>query len=554
VDGLFLRGILREIERDVVGSRVGDVRAADEGVLVLRLDRRSDAFCLIATPPLGTVFVAPLADLPPLPAPEREPVFARNLRSSEIVGLRTVGWAPRVDISLERTDAVGLSTERAIIADLGSRPWLAPRTPERETPAPQEPPRIEPDRLRVELLAEWLGGDRTIRRLLRSIGDRVEGGPARVVGDIVALLAARSGGMVDRETELTDELLADIPEALAQVARGEGPIVRPTVLFRRDASKRLHVRLTCVDAAFTGFERRSFDTFNEAARFAFTEFWPTFDVDRRRLDAAKSLDRAIRRKERAVRKVAAEIEDSGRAAEHRRRAELLLARQKDVPRGAARVTLEDFDGSSRVEIELDPRLGPVANAEKLFRAAKKADRRAGRAPERLEQLEKELEDLRAKRRAVDDASADDLARPAGRRPSRGAPGKRRRDQERARFRSYTVSGGWEVLVGKSNRDNDVLTHRIAAQEDLWFHARQAAGSHVVLRRAGRKAEPDPRAIREAAAIAAFHSKAGKSGKTAVCYTEKRYVRKPRGSKPGLAEVKREKVVMVYPALPKDEPR
>ena len=104
-------------------------------------------------------------------------------------------------------------------------------------------------------------------------------------------------------------------------------------------------------------------------------------------------------------------------------------------------------------------------------------------------------------------------------------------------------------MGKSNRDNDILTHRIARKDDLWFHVRQAAGSHVILRRAGRKAEPDMDAIREAASIAAYYSKGGRSSNVPVCYTERRHVRKPRGAKPGLAVVSREKVVFVDPGLP-----
>jgi predicted ribosome quality control (RQC) complex YloA/Tae2 family protein len=72
---------------------------------------------------------------------------------------------------------------------------------------------------------------------------------------------------------------------------------------------------------------------------------------------------------------------------------------------------------------------------------------------------------------------------------------------------------------------------------------------VILRRQDRKAEPDKKAILEAAAIAAFHSKAGRSTKVPVCYTERRHVRKPRGARPGLAVVSREKVVFVEPKLP-----
>jgi predicted ribosome quality control (RQC) complex YloA/Tae2 family protein len=116
-------------------------------------------------------------------------------------------------------------------------------------------------------------------------------------------------------------------------------------------------------------------------------------------------------------------------------------------------------------------------------------------------------------------------------------------------RRFELPGGWIVLVGRSNQENDTLTHRIARPEDLWFHARGVAGSHVVLRRAGRKDAPGKRTIEQAAAIAAYYSKARTSRMAPVMYTEKRHVRKPRKTAPGLAVCTREKVVMVEPRLP-----
>jgi predicted ribosome quality control (RQC) complex YloA/Tae2 family protein len=210
----------------------------------------------------------------------------------------------------------------------------------------------------------------------------------------------------------------------------------------------------------------------------------------------------------------------------------------------------DYDGETPVVIELDPRLGPQQNAETLFRRARKAERRNKRAPVRLGELEEKAEDLRKIAESLDGASPDELDVLEERfLPTRPVVSDRKAPKERVRFRTYRISGGWEVLVGKSNQDNDLLTHKMARPDDLWFHARQVAGSHVVLRKSGQKAEPDKQAILEAAAIAAFHSKAGKSSKVSVCYTEKRHVRKVRGGKPGLAAVAREKVVLVRPKLP-----
>jgi hypothetical protein len=329
-----------------------------------------------------------------------------------------------------------------------------------------------------------------------------------------------------------------------------GPAPAPTVASWHDERGRLHARLSSEDRNEPAEETRSFESLNAAACFMFAELWPVLDLERRREALGKVVDRRLRRTRRAMEKVQAEIDDSKESARYRHMGQLLLSKQSEVRRGQSRVTLTDYDGTTPVEIPLDPALTAKQNAEALFRRARKGERRGERAPVRMGELGEKADDLRAVADSLAGASADEIAgleerllRPRQKAPEAGAP------KERVRFRTYRVSGGWEVLVGKSNHDNDLLTHKMAGQDDLWFHARQVPGSHVVLRKSGRKSEPDKQAILEAAAIAAYHSKAGKSSKVSVCYTEKRHVRKARGGKPGEAIVAREKVVLVRPKLP-----
>lgn len=116
-------------------------------------------------------------------------------------------------------------------------------------------------------------------------------------------------------------------------------------------------------------------------------------------------------------------------------------------------------------------------------------------------------------------------------------------------RRFELPGGWLVLVARSRRENDVLTHRIAAPRDLWFHAQGVTGSHVILRRGRRPDNPSRAVLETTAAIAAYYSKARTSGMAPVIYTEKRYVRKPRKAPPGLVVCLREKTLMVAPQLP-----
>lgn len=116
------------------------------------------------------------------------------------------------------------------------------------------------------------------------------------------------------------------------------------------------------------------------------------------------------------------------------------------------------------------------------------------------------------------------------------------------FWKYDLPDGFEALAGKTDADNDLLSLRVANANDLWFHVRGLPGSHVVLRHPdGNK--PDTAIIRQAASIAAWHSKARNAGLVPVCYTEARHVGKPRGAKPGSVSVKREKLIKVRPARP-----
>jgi predicted ribosome quality control (RQC) complex YloA/Tae2 family protein len=109
-----------------------------------------------------------------------------------------------------------------------------------------------------------------------------------------------------------------------------------------------------------------------------------------------------------------------------------------------------------------------------------------------------------------------------------------------------------VLIGRSSEANDHLTMHIARSEDYWFHAHGCPGSHVVLRRGKGVNEPSKATLEEVASWAAFHSKLRTAGKAPVIYTQKKYVRKPRGAKPGTVYVEREKMIMVRPVEPPRE--
>jgi len=113
---------------------------------------------------------------------------------------------------------------------------------------------------------------------------------------------------------------------------------------------------------------------------------------------------------------------------------------------------------------------------------------------------------------------------------------------------YSLPNGWIILAGKTDSDNDVLSLKIARQNDYWFHVKGMPGSHVVLQSDG-QLTPDKNTLKIAAAVAAWHSKARNGGTVAVSCTQAKYVSKPKKAGPGTVHIRNERTLMVKPALP-----
>ena len=259
------------------------------------------------------------------------------------------------------------------------------------------------------------------------------------------------------------------------------------------------------------------------------------------------------------------------SAELRAQGDVLLAHLHAVRRGMDHVMLPDFAGGE-VEIALDPALAPAENAAHLYERARRRERAAARVPalvadvqaqrarlaDALAQAERPDASAGADTGSTDVGPRTDAGESAGARESAGAVDELRQlldrpsrapgaaPEERLPFRRYRTSGGLEVRVGRSRRDNDELTFHHSAPEDIWLHARDVGGAHVVLRWGAAHAGPPHRDLAEAAVLAALHSRARTSGMVAVDWTRRKYVRKPRKAPPGLVVPERVKTLFVEP--------
>ncbi len=228
--------------------------------------------------------------------------------------------------------------------------------------------------------------------------------------------------------------------------------------------------------------------------------------------------------------------DSEMGEEYKKRGDLITANLYRLSRGMTSFVTADYysENAKEVEVPLDARLSPSANAQKMYKQYNKCKTARAVLTERIAEWEKELAYLASVRDFLSRAETeqdlfdirDELYRSGYASRMRGY-----QPQKAVKCKPIVTktSGGFEVLIGRNNTQNDQLTFKIAEKGDIWFHVKDMPGSHVILRTHGE--EPSDADYTEAAALAAKHSQANGASVT-VDYTRVKNIKKPAGAKPG----------------------
>lgn len=258
----------------------------------------------------------------------------------------------------------------------------------------------------------------------------------------------------------------------------------------------------------------------------------------------KFIQGRIKKLQRLHTRLEADIKEASDYEKYLKFSDLLKINLNLLRRGLSEIEADDLFGGGKVTIPLDPKLSGPENIEvysKRYRKGREGlailQRRRLNTGQEIESLTEAL-DLFDRNFETASQEFPELLPPPSGEPAAAAP--------RLPYKEYQTSTGVTILVGKTEADNDRLTLEYARPHELWFHASQCPGSHVVMKYPNRKFEPSRWEIEETAALAAFYSKARRSARVPVSYTLKKYVRKPRGAKPGLVTIRNEKTIMVEP--------
>lgn len=272
-------------------------------------------------------------------------------------------------------------------------------------------------------------------------------------------------------------------------------------------------------------------------------------------NAARAKLRAeIKKNKTLIGRLDDDLRQHGDAEKWRRYGDLLLANISTASRDGDQVSVTDYfdENAPEISIPVDQTDSITEAAEKFFKRYTKARNASTEIGKRREHAEAELARLSKESERLEQAifagnedffaSERDVPATGRKTLNKGAGG------TISGVRRFSSSEGFEILVGKKAKDNDFLTFRIAKSLDLWLHAADYPGSHVVVRNPSRKEIPH-KTLLEAAELAAFYSDAGSQPKAAVHYTQKKFVNKPRGAAPGLVSLAGFKTILVEPKVP-----
>jgi predicted ribosome quality control (RQC) complex YloA/Tae2 family protein len=249
--------------------------------------------------------------------------------------------------------------------------------------------------------------------------------------------------------------------------------------------------------------------------------------------------------------------ESDRADQFRQQADLLMAYRQLWQPGMHQITLADFETGEPVNISLNPEKNAIYNAQLLYKKHQKLKRTRAAIDPLLNAVEAEIHYLEQVEAALaqfmEYQTPEDLAALAEIREELiqqgylAASGYQRATPETAASppHRYQTPSGFELWVGRNNRQNDQLTFRLAGDYDLWFHTQEIPGSHVLLRLTP-GAVPEDQDLQFAADVTAYYSRARQSEQVPVVYTQPKHVYKPKGAKPGMAIYKQERILWGRP--------
>lgn len=573
LDGAFLHHLKREIEEEAAGAKVDKIYQPNREELVLLLRSRSGTRRLLMSARANSarIHFTEYAPENPMEPPMLCMLLRKRLIGARLAGLRQPGLERMLCLDFDTVNELGDEVRLTLVMEVMGRysniilvdengnivdalKRVDAEMSSERLVLPGLPYRLPPPQDKLCLLSA--GREEILERLREKPGDReLSSALLSALQGISPVVCRELQYRTGRGAELTVKtMMQEQFERLGFFLEQTAETVRNTAgepcLIADVAGKPLDFSFLMI---------RQYGLAATANRMeSFSGLLDSFYEERDRIERMKVRSQDIlhllsSQSDRLSRRINAQRADLERCAkrdEYRLCGDLINANLYRMEKGASEAELENFyePEAPKVKIRLDPMLTPAQNAQKYYKEYRKARTAQEMLTVQIEKAEQELvyldtvfEELA---RAVDERDLSEIRTElAGQGYLRRSKGGKKPPASRGPMK-FLSSDGFPILVGRNNQQNDTLTLRQAEKRDLWFHTKNIPGSHVVLV-TGRR-EPTPKAVEEAALLAAFHSRGRDSSNVAVDYTQVRNVSKPQGAGPGMVIYVKNKTVYASP--------
>lgn len=268
----------------------------------------------------------------------------------------------------------------------------------------------------------------------------------------------------------------------------------------------------------------------------------SFYFDKEKSEGIAKLKQRIKKSENYISKTQSKLTQIENSRSPEEIANILMANLNSLQTGLSKAVLHDFYTDQPIEIKLNRELSPQKNAENLYRKAKNRHQEINALKDNIKAKEILIDKL--SRQILHIQEIEDSKELRKYFKDHGLTQKEKIKAENLPYHEFEVDG-WQILLGKNAKANDELTLKVANKNDLWLHAKDVAGSHVVIRQKSGQNFPT-HIIEKAAALAAANSKRKTDTLCPVIYTQKKFVRKMKGTPAGQVIIEKEEVVMVEP--------
>jgi len=576
-DGFVMAAAAAELRQKIVGGKLIKIHQPEAHLVLLKLRQERENFQLLlsAHPVTGRVQLSGESRENPVQAPLFCMVLRKHLEGGRITAIQQSELDRVLDIRIEAFDDLGDRAEKVLSVEImgkhsniilydpksgeildGARRYSHQLSRHREVlpgrPYLPPPPQGKANSLTVD--------EETFRRLIyemplnTKLGNTIlknfSGFSPLLANEVVARAGLEPDTLLDETGDYELVRLWQAFQTIVSAAREND--FQPTVVgWDTGRGDFAAFQLT----QFPHLLTRTFPAMSQALDFFYTRQEQQELFLARQRELAKVLRQEA---DKLANRLAAQAEDMAGTAEMetwRLYGELITAQMYQLKRGMTSASLANFyQPGTLLEVPLDSRWTPAENAQHYFRRYNKAKSSKVLIQEQMAKNQLELDYLESILTAVEQSDQlADLAEIRSELVDAGYlkekfSGKSKKKELPAASRplSFRSSDGLTILVGKNNKQNDQLTLKTAAKEDIWLHTKNIPGSHVIIRRPPGQEIPFS-TIQEAARLAAWFSKARQSAQVPVDYTLVKQVKKPSGAKPGMVIFFEQQTLYVTPA-------